>query len=78
MAFEVFVEQAIHIQKLCLSPSHYETAYITGGISRHSQVEQWSYVEIGSTSIPSWLHRLLHMAALQESTHAQNPINYAG
>ena len=76
MAFEVFVEQAIHIQKLCLSPSHYETACVAGGISR--QVEQWSHVEIGSTSIPSWLHRSLHMATLQESTCAQNPVSYAG
>ena len=76
IAFEVFVEQAVLIQKVCLSPSHYETACIAGEISR--QVEQWSHVEIGSTSIPSWLHRSLHMAALQESTRAQNPINYAG
>ena len=76
IAFEVFVEQAVLIQKVCLSPSHYETACVAGEISR--QVEQWSHVEIGSTSIPSWLHRSLHMAALQESTRAQNPINYAG
>ena len=77
IAFEVFVEQASHIQKLCLSPSHYETACVAGGISR--QVEQWSHVEIGGTSIPSCrLHRSPHMAALQKSTHAQNPINYAG
>ena len=34
IASEVFVEQAIHIQKLCLSPSHYETACIAGRISR--------------------------------------------
>ena len=27
ITFEVFVEQDIHLQKLCLSLSHYETAY---------------------------------------------------
>lgn len=39
IAFEVFVEQAVLIQKVCLSPSHYETACVAGEISR--QVEQW-------------------------------------
>lgn len=71
IASEVFVEQAIHLQKLCLSPSHYETACIAGRISR--QVRRFlgigrRHVKIGSTSVPSRLHLLLQVAARQEST----------